>query len=150
VESNVVLLQNPSYMSIKDRPLPFWLQYIPYSSKDYPESIQQLGVFTILRDVCNTSIKALDKMSKVVRREHTTIFTLLGAFGFRRSSKTWFDNVFQVKYVNRYLRNRVMSIQEHGQDEAWARRKVIMTKDKVITKLCAEKLRHDNREGEPT
>jgi hypothetical protein len=22
-----------------------------------------------------------------------------------------------------------------------------MTKDKVITKLCAEKLRHDNREG---
>jgi hypothetical protein len=25
---------------------------------------------------------------------------------------------FQVKYVNRYLRNRVMSIQEHGQNEA--------------------------------
>jgi hypothetical protein len=43
-----------------------------------------------------------------------------------------------------------MSIQEHGQDKAWARRKVIMTKDKVITKLCAEKLQHDSREGEPT
>jgi hypothetical protein len=43
-----------------------------------------------------------------------------------------------------------MSIQEHGQDEAWARRKVIMTKDKVITKLCVEKLRHDSREGEQT
>jgi uncharacterized membrane protein YbaN (DUF454 family) len=44
---------------------------------------------------------------------------VLGAFGFRRSSKTWFDNVFQVKYVNKYLRNRVMSIQKYGQDEAW-------------------------------
>jgi uncharacterized membrane protein YbaN (DUF454 family) len=43
---------------------------------------------------------------------------LLGAFGFRRSSKTCFNNVFQEKYVNRYLRNRVMSIQEYGQDEA--------------------------------
>jgi hypothetical protein len=43
-----------------------------------------------------------------------------------------------------------MSVQEHGQDEAIARRKVIMMKDKVITKLCAEKLRHDSREGEPT
>jgi hypothetical protein len=55
-----------------------------------------------------------------------------------------------VKYVNRYLRNRAMSIQEYGQDEALARRKAIMTKDKMITKLCAEKLRHDSREGEPT
>jgi hypothetical protein len=36
---------------------------------------------------------------------------LLGAFGFRRSSKTWFDNIFQVKYVNRYLQIRIMSIQ---------------------------------------
>jgi Tfp pilus assembly protein PilO len=35
----------------------------------------------------------------------------LGAFGFRRSSKTLFDNVFQVKYVNRYLRIQIMSIQ---------------------------------------
>jgi hypothetical protein len=42
-----------------------------------------------------------------------------------------------------------MGIQVHGQDEAWARRKAIMTKDKVITNLCAEKLRHDSREGEP-
>jgi hypothetical protein len=30
------------------------------------------------------------------------------------------------------------------------RRKVIMTKDKVITKLCVEKLRHNSRKGEPT
>jgi hypothetical protein len=43
-----------------------------------------------------------------------------------------------------------MSIQEHGQDKAWARRKAIMMKDKVITKLYAEKLRHDSRKGEPT
>jgi hypothetical protein len=43
-----------------------------------------------------------------------------------------------------------MSIQEHDQDEALARQKVIMTKDKAITKLCAEKLQHDSREGEPT
>jgi hypothetical protein len=43
-----------------------------------------------------------------------------------------------------------MSIQEYGQDEAWAKRKAIVTKDKMITKLCVEKLRHDSREGEPT
>jgi uncharacterized membrane protein YbaN (DUF454 family) len=43
---------------------------------------------------------------------------LLGAFGLRRSSKTRFDNVFQVKYVNRYLRNWVTGIQEYDQDEA--------------------------------
>jgi hypothetical protein len=42
--------------------------------------------------------------------------------------------------MNMYLQNRVMSIQEYGQDEAWARRKAIMMKDKMITKLCAEKL----------
>jgi hypothetical protein len=29
-------------------------------------------------------------------------------------------------------------------------RKAIVTKDKMITKLCAEKLRHVNRKGEPT
>jgi hypothetical protein len=43
-----------------------------------------------------------------------------------------------------------MSIQEYGQDEAWMRRKAIMTKDKMITKLRTEKLRHDSRKGEPT
>jgi hypothetical protein len=48
----------------------------------------------------------------------TFAWYLLGAFGFRRSSKTWFDNVFQVRYVNRYLRNQVTGIQEYGQDEA--------------------------------
>jgi hypothetical protein len=64
---------------------------------------------------------------------------MLGAFGFRRSSKIWFDNVFQVKYVNRYLRNWATSIQESGQDEAWIGRKAIITKDKMITKLCVEK-----------
>jgi hypothetical protein len=29
-------------------------------------------------------------------------------------------------------------------------RKAIMTKDKMIMKLCAEKLRHDSRKGELT
>jgi hypothetical protein len=43
-----------------------------------------------------------------------------------------------------------MSIQKYGQDEAGVRRKAIMTKDKMITKLCAEKLRHGSRKGEPT
>jgi hypothetical protein len=43
-----------------------------------------------------------------------------------------------------------MNMQEYGQDEACVRRKAIMTKDKMITKLCAEKLRHDSRKGEPT
>jgi hypothetical protein len=47
-----------------------------------------------------------------------------------------------VKYVNWYLRNQVTGIQVSCQDEAWAGRKAIMTKDKVITKLCAEKLRY--------
>jgi hypothetical protein len=42
----------------------------------------------------------------------------LGAFGLRRSSKTRFDNVFQVKHVNRYLRNWVTDIQEYDQNEA--------------------------------
>jgi hypothetical protein len=55
-----------------------------------------------------------------------------------------------VKYVNRYLRKRVVGIQEYGQDEAWVGRKAIMTKDKMITKQCAEKLRHDSKKGEPT
>jgi hypothetical protein len=32
--------------------------------------------------------------------------------------KTQFDNVFQVEYVNRYLRNWVTGIQEYDQDEA--------------------------------
>jgi hypothetical protein len=44
--------------------------------------------------------------------------SLLGAFGLRRSSKTRFDNVFQVKHVNRYFRNWVTDIQEYDQDEA--------------------------------
>jgi hypothetical protein len=52
-----------------------------------------------------------------------------------------------VKYVNRYLRSRIMSIQEHGQDEAWARRKVIMTKDKVITKLCRKASAQQQKRG---
>ena len=71
----------------------------------------------------------------------------MGAFVLRRSSKTWFDNVFQVKYVNRYLWNRIMSIQEHGQDVAWARRKVIMTKDKVITKPCRKASARQQKRG---
>jgi hypothetical protein len=29
-------------------------------------------------------------------------------------------------------------------------RKAIITKDKMITKLCADKLRHDDRKEEPT
>jgi hypothetical protein len=37
-----------------------------------------------------------------------------------------------------------------GQDEAWVGRKAIMTKDKMIMKLCVEKLRHDGRKEEPT
>jgi hypothetical protein len=43
---------------------------------------------------------------------------VLGAFGLRRSSKTRFNNVFQVKYVNKYLQNWVTGIQEYDQDEA--------------------------------
>jgi hypothetical protein len=54
------------------------------------------------------------------------------------------------KYASRYLRNQVTGIQVSGQDEAWVGRKTIMTKDKMITKLCVEKLRHDSRKGEPT
>jgi hypothetical protein len=48
--------------------------------------------------------------------------TLLGAFVLRRSSKTWFNNVFQVWHMNRYLRTRVKSmhnVEEHGRDEGW-------------------------------
>jgi hypothetical protein len=57
-------------------------------------------------------------------RARTGIRRVLGAFGFQRSSKTWFENVFQVKYVNRYLRIRIMSIQSMVKtklepDERW-------------------------------
>jgi hypothetical protein len=52
--------------------------------------------------------------------------------------------------VNRYIQNKVTGIQVSGQDEAWARRKAIMTKDKMIMKLYAEKLRYDGRKEEPT
>lgn len=54
------------------------------------------------------------------------------------------------KYASRYLQNQVAGIQEHGQDEASLKWKTIMTKDETVTKLCAEKLRHDSRKGEPT
>ena len=55
------------------------------------------------------------------------------------------------KYASRYLRNQESGC---GYTEAWSRRSltrmVITTKDKMITKLCADKLRHDSRKGEPT
>ena len=43
-----------------------------------------------------------------------------------------------------------LRVYEYGQDEAWVGRKAIVTKEKIITKLCADKLRHDSRKGEPT
>jgi carotenoid cleavage dioxygenase-like enzyme len=53
----------------------------------------------------------------------------LGAFVLRRSSKTWFDNVFQVDYVNRYLRT------QNYEHEARSGRSLNQTKVKLITKL---------------
>jgi hypothetical protein len=53
----------------------------------------------------------------------STIWLVLGAFGFRRSSKTWFDNVFQVKYENRYLSESV-----HEHTRAWSGRSLSETK----------------------
>jgi hypothetical protein len=43
-----------------------------------------------------------------------------------------------------------MSIQSMVRTKPERDEKMIMTKDKVITKLCAGKLRHDGRKGEPT
>jgi hypothetical protein len=55
------------------------------------------------------------------------------------------------KYVSRYLRNQESGC---GYTEAWSRRSltrmVITTKDKMITKLYAEELRHHNGKGKPT
>ena len=55
------------------------------------------------------------------------------------------------KYASRYLRNQESGC---GYTEAWSRRSLtgtaITTKDKMITKLYAEELRHDSRKGEPT
>jgi hypothetical protein len=54
------------------------------------------------------------------------------------------------KYASRYLRNQVVRMQKHGQDEASLKWKMFVTKDETITKLCAEKLRHDSRKREST
>jgi hypothetical protein len=58
-----------------------------------------------------------------------SILVLLGAFVLRRSSKTWFDNVFQVDYVNRYLRT------QNYEHEVRSGRSLNQTKDGLITKL---------------
>jgi hypothetical protein len=55
------------------------------------------------------------------------------------------------KYASRYLRNQESGC---GYTEAWSRRSLtgtaIMTKDKMITKLYAEELRHHGGKGKPT
>ena len=55
------------------------------------------------------------------------------------------------KYASRYLRNQESGC---GYTEAWSRRSltrmVITTKDKMITKLYAEELRHHGKKGKPT
>jgi hypothetical protein len=57
----------------------------------------------------------------------------LGAFVLRRSSKTWFNNIFQVWHMNRYLRTRVKSMYDV--------KSMIVTKDGVAPKLRARELR---------
>jgi hypothetical protein len=55
------------------------------------------------------------------------------------------------KYASRYLRNQESGC---GYTEVWSRRSltrmVITTKDKMITKLYAEELRHHGGKGKPT
>ena len=63
---------------------------------------------------------------------------LLGAFGFRRSSKVWFNNVFGVKYINRYLRTWI---------RATVGRSTRNTKVYAEPKLCVEELRENGRKG---
>jgi hypothetical protein len=63
---------------------------------------------------------------------------LLGAFGFRRSSKTWFNNVSGVKYINRYLRTRIRAT-------VW--RSTKNTKVGTEPKLCVEELRDNGGKG---
>jgi hypothetical protein len=60
---------------------------------------------------------------------------VLGAFIFRRSSKTWFNNVSQVKYMNRYLQTRVKTIHDM--------KSMVETKADVAPKLRARELRHN-------
>jgi hypothetical protein len=57
-------------------------------------------VFIIISELC--VVKGIEK----------TITQVLGAFVFQRSSKTWFNNVSQVKYTYRYLQTRNKTIHD--------------------------------------
>jgi hypothetical protein len=63
---------------------------------------------------------------------------MLGAFVFWRSSKTWFNNVSRVWYMNRYLRTRIRTT-------IWRSTKNV--KVGAEPKLCAGDLRRDIRKG---
>jgi hypothetical protein len=63
---------------------------------------------------------------------------VLGAFGFRRSSKTWFNNVSGVKYINRYLRTWIRAT-------VW--RSTKNTKVGAEPKLYVEELRNSSGKG---
>jgi hypothetical protein len=77
----------------------------------------------------------------------------LGAVGGLRLPKVLKkrDLTMFSKYTSRYLRNQESG---RGYTEAWSRRSLtgtaIMTKDKMITKLYAEELRHHGGKGKPT
>jgi hypothetical protein len=58
---------------------------------------------------------------------------LLGAFVLRRSSKTWFNNIFHVWHMNRYLRTRAKSMYDV--------KSMIVTKVGVAPKLRAGEFR---------
>jgi hypothetical protein len=57
---------------------------------------------------------------------------VLGAFILRRSSKTWFNNIFQVWHMNRYLRTQAKSMHDV--------KNMIVTKVEVAPKLRAGEL----------
>jgi hypothetical protein len=71
-------------------------------------------------------------------RPHRLERTVLGAFGFRSSSKTWFNNVSGVKYINRHLQTRIRAT-------VW--RSTKNTKVGAEPKLCVEELRSNDGKG---
>jgi hypothetical protein len=59
-------------------------------------------------------------------------YLVLGAFVLRRFSKTWFNNIFQVWHMNRYLQTQAKSMHDV--------KNMIVTKVEVAPKLRAGEL----------
>jgi hypothetical protein len=92
--------------------------------------------------ICNYFPLGLDGGLVIIKSRVSLVILpgrrVLGAFGFRRTSKTWVNNVSGVKYINRYLRTRIRAT-------VW--RSTKNTKVGTKPKLCVEELRDSGGKG---